>query len=66
MSRPRWSQIQQFCRKQGYREDRTSNWQLAAFLHDTLHLTPDENAAISLDEAKARWLAHHSRELLDH
>ena len=136
MSRPRWSQIQRFCRKQGYREDRTTHWQyektvapgfmswtqisfsklneqigthlwkkvwhdqlqlaseddfwnglngqepqydlpqalpapeplpryLETFLRDVEHLTPDDLAAISLDEAKRRWLAYHSRELLD-
>jgi hypothetical protein len=136
MSRPRWSQIQQFCRKQGYREDRTSHWQyekliipgflswtqvsfskpdeqiganlwkrvwhdqlqlaaeddfwaglvgqevrynlppvppaleplphyLEIFLRDIEHLTPEEITAVSLDEAKSRWLAYHSRELLD-
>lgn len=136
MSRPRWSQAQQFCRKQGYREDRTTHWQyekivapgfmswtqisfskldeqigsnlwkkvwhdqlglateadfwndldgrearynfppappapeplphyLELFLRDVEHLTPDQIAAITIDEAKERWLAYHSRELLD-
>lgn len=136
MSRPRWSQVQQFCRKQGYKEDRTTHWQyekivapgfmswtqisfskmdeqigshlwkrvwhdqlrladeddfwaglngqevrfdlpptpqspellphyLEQFLRDVEHLTPQQIAALSVDEAKARWLAYHSRELLD-
>jgi hypothetical protein len=136
MSRPRWSQIQQFCRRQGYREDRASHWQyekivipdfmswtqisfskldeqigsnlwkkvwhdqlqlateadfwaglegqevhynlppapqaqeplpryLEMFLRDIEHLTPDQLAAVSLEEAKTRWLAYHSHELLD-
>lgn len=136
MSRPRWSQIQQFCRRQGYKEDQTSHWQyekivipgfmswtqisfskldeqigtnlwkkvwhdqlqlateddfwsgldgqevrynlpplpavaeplpryLDLFLRDIQHLTPEKIATVSLDEAKARWLAFHSRELLD-
>jgi hypothetical protein len=136
VSSPCWSRVQQFCRKQGYREDRTTHWQyekiiipgfiswtqisfssldkqigshlwkkvwhdqlqlvaeddfwaglagqdvrynlppappvpepmpryLEAFLRDTMHLTPEEITAVSLDDAKARWLAHHSRDLLD-
>src|SRR5437868_1028502 len=27
MTRPRWSEVQRFCRVQGYREDRTTHWQ---------------------------------------
>lgn len=136
MTRPRWNQVQQFCRKQGYKEDRTTHWQyekivaprfmswtqisfsklseqigshlwkkvwhdqlqlaseenfwagldgrevrynlpptpaapeplpryLEVFLRDVAHLTPEQIASTPLDEAKARWLAYHSRELLD-
>jgi len=136
VSRPHWSQVQQFCRGQNYKEDRTTHWQyekivvpgfmswtqisfsklneqigshlwkkvwhdqlklvaeddfwaglngqsfrynlppappaieplpryLEMFLHDVEHLTPKQIAALSLDEARRRWLAHHSRELLD-
>jgi len=64
MSRPRWSEIQQFCRKQEYKEDRTTRY-LELFLRDVEHLSPEHVATMSLDEAKARWLAYHSRELLD-
>jgi hypothetical protein len=136
MSRPRWSQVQHFCRKQGYREDRTTHWQyekvvaagfmswtqisfskldeqigshmwkkvwhdqlklaregdfwsgleghevqynlppseqsaeplpqyLETFLSKVEHLTLEQIGALTVDEAKARWLAHHSRELLE-
>jgi hypothetical protein len=136
MTRPRWRQVQQFCRKLGYKEDSTTHWQyekviapgimswtqisfgkideqigshlwkrvwhdqlhlksedsfwagldgqpvlydvppaprppeplpayLRAFLADVEHVPPERIPSISLEEAKARWLAYHSRELLD-
>lgn len=136
MSRPRWRDVQQFCRRQGYREDRTTHWQyekiivpgfmswtqvsfskpneqigahlwrkvwheqlkiaseddfwnglrgdtprynipplpeaprtlppyLVTFLQQVEHLTPEQAAAVTEDDAVARWLAYHSRELLE-
>jgi len=136
MSRPCWRQVGQFCRKQEYKEDRTTHWQyekvvapsimswtqvsfgkldeqigsnfwkkvwhdqlhlksqddfwagldgrkaeydirparqppesmpayVQTFLRDVERLTPQQIADLSVDEAKARWLAYHSRELLD-
>jgi hypothetical protein len=38
---------------------------LRTFLLQVGHLTPEQIGAVSIEEAKARWLAHHSRELLD-